>query len=87
MGVDSAAPHIAAALGTATVTIHGPTDWRAWRIVDDLHKIVIPKMECVPCSRRGCNDSEISQCLVHLEADAVIEVIGLVLQKLDFRGS
>ena len=81
MGVDSAAPHIAAAVGTPTVTIHGPSDWRAWRIIDDLHKVVIPTMECVPCNRRGCDDTEISQCLRCLEADAVIEVVGQALQK------
>ncbi len=42
LGVDSAAPHIAAAVGTPTLTIHGPTDWRGWRLVDDRHKVVTP---------------------------------------------
>lgn len=87
LGVDSAAPHIAAAVGTPTVTIHGPSDWRAWRIIDDLHKIVIPTMECVPCNRRGCDNTEISQCLENLEAGAVIEVIGQVLRKTNMRSS
>lgn len=81
LGVDSAAPHIAYALGTPTVTIHGPSDWRAWRIIDDLHKVIIPNMECVPCNRRGCNDSGTSQCLELLDVDAVIEVIEQVIQK------
>jgi heptosyltransferase-3 len=83
LGVDSAAPHIAAALGTATVTIHGPTDWRAWRIVDELHRVVALNMACVPCNRMGCDDSGMSQCLEHLRVDAVIEVIGQVLQALE----
>lgn len=87
LGVDSAAPHIAAAVGTPTVTIHGPSDWRAWRIIDDLHKIVIPTMECVPCNRCGCDNTEISQCLENLEAGAVIEVIGQVLRKTNMRSS
>lgn len=80
LGVDSAAPHIAAALDTPTITIHGPTDWRAWRIVDALHRIVTPTMECVPCSRMGCNDTKISRCLDQLEADVVIEVIDHLLR-------
>jgi len=83
IGVDSAAPHIAAAVGTPTVTIHGPSDWRAWRIVSDLHKVVIPVMGCVPCNRRGCDDTELSQCLEQLGTDAVIEAIDSVLQKLN----
>ena len=81
LGVDSAAPHIAAALGTPTVTIHGPTDWRAWRIVDALNRIVTPAMECVPCSHMGCNDTKISQCLEQLEADTVFEAADLLLNK------
>ncbi len=75
LGVDSAAPHIAAALGTPTVTIHGPSDWRAWRTVGQLHKIVVPSMTCVPCSRRGCDDKGVSQCLEQLKVEEVIDVI------------
>ena len=82
VGVDSAAPHIAAALGTPTVTIHGPSDWRGWRIVDDMHKIAASALGCVPCNRRGCDNKESSLCLEHLETNAVIDVIEQVLQKL-----
>ena len=57
LGVDSAAPHIAAALGTPTLTIHGPTDWRSWRIVDAQHKVVSSNMNCLPCNRTGCDGS------------------------------
>lgn len=71
LGVDSAAPHIAAALETPTVTIHGPSDWRAWRNVDDIHKIVTPKMECVPCNMTGCDGSGKSRCLDELAAEPV----------------
>jgi heptosyltransferase-3 len=67
VGVDSAAPHIAAAVGTPTVTIHGPTDWRAWRIADARHKIVSPEMGCVPCNMVGCNGSGRSICMEDLE--------------------
>jgi heptosyltransferase-3 len=82
LGVDSAAPHIAAALGTPTVTIHGPTDWRAWRVVDEWHKIATPSMECVPCNRTGCDDSGTSKCLDCLEAEAIIKIVeGMPLYK------
>jgi len=72
LGVDSAAPHIAAALDTPTVTIHGPTDWRAWRIVDEHHKIVSPEMDCLPCNKTGCDNSGKSRCLEELAAEPVI---------------
>lgn len=75
LGVDSAAPHIAAALETPTITIHGPTDWRAWRIVDDLHSVIAPAMDCVPCNRMGCQNSGASRCLETLGVEAVISTI------------
>ena len=87
LGVDSAAPHMASALGIPTVTIHGPSNWKAWRIVDDTHKVVASTMECVPCNRRGCDDTEISICLNSLEADAVIEVIRQTLQQSNLQSS
>lgn len=83
LGVDSAAPHIAAAFGKPTVTIHGPSDWRGWSVVDDLHKIAAPSMECVPCNRRGCEDTGISQCLGQLEVEAVMKVAEGVLKRLE----
>lgn len=73
LGVDSAAPHIAEALGTPTVTIHGPTDWRAWRKVDEQHRVVIPDMDCVPCNMMGCNNLGQSRCLEQLNVDLLID--------------
>jgi heptosyltransferase-3 len=81
LGVDSAAPHIAAAVGTPTVTIHGPTDWRAWRIADDRHRMITPAMDCVPCHRKGCDDSGRSLCLERLEVATVMKAVEEQLQK------
>lgn len=72
LGVDSAAPHIAAALGTPTLTIHGPSDWRGWRIVNEQHRVVSPVMDCLPCSMKGCDGSGKSRCLDELAVDTVI---------------
>jgi heptosyltransferase-3 len=82
LGVDSAGPHVAAAVGTPTVTLHGPSDWRGWSIVDDLHRIVAAPIECVPCSRRGCEDTGVSRCMEQLDARTVMGVIEEILQKL-----
>lgn len=81
LGVDSAAPHIAAALGTPTVTIHGPTDWRAWRIANEHHRIVSSTMDCLPCNMMGCDGSGKSRCLDDLAVEpvnrAALELLGL----------
>ncbi len=78
-GVDSAAPHIAAAVGTPTVTIFGPTDWRAWTVPDATHRVVTPDDACAPCHRKGCDDTERSRCLEALPAGTVVAAIGDVL--------
>ncbi|MCL5966783.1 MAG: glycosyltransferase family 9 protein [Deltaproteobacteria bacterium] len=78
-GVDSAAPHIAAAVGTATVTIFGPSDWRSWTVVDARHRIVAPEMPCLPCHRKGCDGTERSLCLEELEAERVVRTAFEVL--------
>jgi|CXWL01.1.fsa_nt_gi heptosyltransferase-3 len=72
LGVDSAAPHIAAAVGVPTVTIHGPTDWRSWRIVDDYHKVVSPLVDCLPCNKTGCRGSGKSKCLDDLTPNSIV---------------
>lgn len=83
LGVDSAAPHIAAALGTPTVTIHGPTDWRAWRIVDEHHRVVSATMDCVSCNMMGCNNSGKSLCMEQIYADAVLDAAEAILLNFD----
>lgn len=77
IGVDSAAPHIAAAVGTPTVTIYGPTDWRDWAPPGDRHRVILAEGEggCVPCYRKGCNNSNISKCLEDLPVEKIKAVL------------
>lgn len=75
IGVDSAAPHIAAAVGTPTIIIYGPSDWRDWAPVGNQHRVVVPDRECVPCYKKGCNGSGLSQCLETLEVETVQKAI------------
>jgi len=75
IGVDSAAPHIAAAVGTPTVTLYGPSDWRYWAPPGEHHRVVVPDMECVPCHRKGCDDSGVSRCLDTLTVERVQTVL------------
>jgi heptosyltransferase-3 len=80
LGVDSAAPHMAAALGTPTVTIFGPSDWRAWVLPGDLQRVVAPDMPCVPCNMEGCDRKGRSICLEELPADKVLQAAGEILR-------
>ncbi len=81
LGVDSAAPHIAAAVGTPTLTIYGPSDWRDWAPVGDNHHVVVSNMDCVPCYKKGCDGSERSLCLETLEVKAVQNAVRKMLEK------
>jgi lipopolysaccharide heptosyltransferase III len=81
LGVDSAAPHIAAAVGTPTLTIFGPSDWRDWAPVGDEHSVVVSDMDCVPCHKKGCNGLERSVCLETLDVKSVQDAIRKALQK------
>jgi heptosyltransferase-3 len=71
VGVDSAAPHIAAAVGTPTVTIYGPSDWRDWAPVGERHQVVATDMDCSPCYQKGCDGQGRSRCLENLDVGRV----------------
>jgi len=79
IGVDSAAPHIAAAVGTPTVTLYGPSDWRYWAPPGERNRVVVTDMECAPCHQKGCEGSGTSLCLDTLEVAQVQAVLREVL--------
>jgi len=82
LGVDSAAPHIAAVVGTPTITIYGPSDWKTWSHRGDIHSVVVPDLVCVPCRNRGCNNEGISQCLEELKVDKIKKAVRKSLNKI-----
>lgn len=73
VGVDSAPMHIAAAMGTPTVAIFGPSgdrEWGPWNVASRV--VTSQHHECRPCGRAGCNDSKISECLTTLPVSQVL---------------
>lgn len=80
IGGDSAGVHIAAAVGTPTVSIFGPSSVLSWAPRGILHSAVFKELPCVPCHRKGCDDGEVSRCLKELTAD---EVMCVVRRRLD----
>jgi len=79
IGVDSAAPHIAAAVGTPTVTLYGPADWRYWAPPGEHHHVVVSGMECAPCNQKGCEGLGSSRCLDALTVEQVQAVLCEIL--------
>jgi len=79
IGVDSAAPHIAAAVGTPTITIYGPSDWRDWAPPGEKNKVVSSDMPCSPCYQKGCAGQGRSLCLEKLEAAEVENAVAGIL--------
>jgi ADP-heptose:LPS heptosyltransferase len=79
IGVDSAAPHIAAAVGTPTLTIYGPSDWREWAPPGDNHRVVLPDEDCSPCYKKGCAGKGRSICLENLDVARVESAVDNML--------
>jgi predicted lipopolysaccharide heptosyltransferase III len=87
LGVDSAPPHIAAAVGAPVVTIFGPSNWKAWIVQDATHRVVTSDRGCSACGRMGCADSGRSLCLGDLRADTVVQAAEEVLAAIPRCGS
>ncbi len=73
VGNDSGLAHLAAALGTPTVVIFGPTDERKWGLSDERHAVVRRAIGCAPCCifgyRKFCRHSA---CIRDLPLEAVL---------------
>jgi heptosyltransferase-3 len=80
VGVDSAPMHMAAAMGTPTVALFGPSgdiEWGPWQVPS---RIVTADYPCRPCGLAGCGDGKRSECL---EAIATSQVLGAVQSLLE----
>jgi len=82
IGVDTAALHLAAAAGIPTLGIFGPSSINCWAPRGDHHHVVFKDMPCVPCRRKGCNDSEISRCLKELTVDDIREKLYRFMEEI-----
>ena len=71
IGVDSAGLHIAAAVGTPTIGLYGPSGFATWAPRGERHTVVHKDFSCVPCRRKGCEDSLKSRCMDELSVDEV----------------
>jgi heptosyltransferase-3 len=72
VGVDTAPMHIAAAMGTPTLAIFGPSgehEWGPWQVPQ---RVVVSRAHpCRPCGLDGCGGGKVSECLTSLRVDDV----------------
>jgi heptosyltransferase III len=72
VGVDTAPMHIAAAMGTPTLALFGPSgehEWGPWMV---RQRVVASHVHpCRPCGIDGCGGGKVSECLTSLHVDDV----------------
>jgi len=79
IGVDSAGLHIAASVGTPTVSIFGPSSPVSWAPQGKGHRVVCKDFPCVPCRQKGCDGSGKSRCLDELTVEEILPMIAAQL--------
>lgn len=75
LGVDSAGVHIAAAVGTPTISLYGPSPAAVWAPKGDGNMVITADMPCIPCRDTGCQGSMRSRCLEELSLDEVASAV------------
>ncbi len=76
IGVDSAPMHIAAAMGTPTVALFGPSgdkEWGPWKVASRV--VTSDAHSCRPCGIDGCGGSKVSDCLTSLSVESVHQAV------------
>ena len=71
IGVDSMPMHLAAAMGTPTLALFGPSSENVWGPWNVEQRVVTSTHSCRPCNLDGCGGGKVSECLTLLPVDAV----------------
>ena len=82
LGVDSAGVHIAAAVGTATVSLYGPSSPETWAPKGERDMVIRKDFPCVPCRETGCQGSMKSRCMDELTVEEVLPVVEKSLEPM-----
>ncbi len=76
--IDSMSTHLASATQTPVISIFGPSNEKNWGPWGGKHRVIAlttensPTFACRPCGQDGCEGSKISQCLIQMEPDLII---------------
>jgi predicted lipopolysaccharide heptosyltransferase III len=82
IGVDSAGMHIAAATGIPTISLFGPSSSKDWAPRGPLHLVIHKDLPCVPCQKKGCEDSGASRCLDELTLEEVQDAVKSHMERI-----
>lgn len=85
ISIDTSAIHIAAAVKTPTITIFGPSSMVNWAPRGKEHVTISNTMECIPCRKKGCNNSLLTPCLTTLSPDDISKTIDTHLKNIEKR--
>ncbi|MBI3146961.1 MAG: putative lipopolysaccharide heptosyltransferase III [Betaproteobacteria bacterium] len=80
VGVDSAPMHIAAAMGTPTVALFGPSgerEWGPWQVPSRV--LVSTQHPCRPCALDGCGGGKRSECLEAISVEQARAAVAALL--------
>ena len=81
VGVDSMPMHLAAAMGTPTLALFGPSgeiEWGPWNVE---RRVVTTTHSCRPCGQDGCGGGKVSECLTFLPVEPVYAAARELLAK------
>jgi len=69
---DSGPVHVAAAVGTKTITIFGPSDENKYKPYGEIHEIVKTEIDCRPCGEHECPLGH-HNCMEKIEITDIME--------------
>ena len=82
VGNDSAPMHISHVLGTRTIALFGPTDWRVWRPMGEEHFVFASEVDCSPCGHsKDCDKAQDDWCMRLITVDEVMEAVDFIVDK------
>ena len=82
VGNDSAPMHISNVLGTRTIALFGPTDWRVWRPLGEEHFVFAKDVDCSPCGHsKECTKNDEDWCMRMITVDEVMEAVELIVEE------
>lgn len=87
IGVDTAAMHIAAAVGTPVIALFGPSGEFNWGPWGNGHVVIKKDFECRPCGKDGCQGSKRSRCLEEISEEEVLETAFQFLTRAEKSGA
>jgi heptosyltransferase-2 len=70
---DTAALHVASALGTPTAGVYGPSRPDRYGPWGNRHRVVLAPFDCAPCNDKGCVKGEDFRCLEHVDTGSLYE--------------